>query len=299
MRTCSKASWQACWTCTTRGGWTAACWKPSPHQLGWQLKDYLDEDAQRNEIIFAPEFYRTVGTSPNVAAMVNRLTGWDTRVREFARNVLLSWDGSRLEPLKTRTVYLDGSLGVTPATPPVLTAGRRVPPGSVDTTDLQALFRMRTRSFDDEGVYSYDCGKPDGRGGYLRDDDVLYNRETVGVYVVPDVAAEPFVIEQEWLRVREILKEFLPIQVRVVFVLQPGLVVEEAYDATARVTESVVETGRLAKTETYGEGDDPVTDLIPLWIAMYANNPAHLSVDTAAVPVDIRYRSWHVWVMPP
>jgi phage tail-like protein len=267
-------------------------------QLGWPLKDYLDEEAQRNEITFAPEFFRTVGTSPNVAAMVNRLTGWDTRIRDFVRNVLVSWDGSRLEPLEARTVYLDGSLGFTPSTPPALTAGRGVPPGAIDTGDLQALFRMRTRAFDDAGAYTYDCGRPD-RGGYRRDDDVLYNRETVGVYVVPDVEAEPFVIDQEWRRIREILEEFLPIQVRVVFVLRPGLVVEEAYDATAQVAESALDTGHLVEAETYGEGADPGTDRIPLWTALYANNSAHLSVDTVAIPVDIQHRSWHVWVMPP
>ena len=42
----------------------------------------------RYEIIFAPEVYRTVGTIPNIAAMINRLTGWDAQIREFVEQII-------------------------------------------------------------------------------------------------------------------------------------------------------------------------------------------------------------------
>jgi phage tail-like protein len=268
-------------------------------QLGWRLKEHLDEDAQRNEIAFAPHFHRSVGTGPGVAAMVNRLTGWDTRVREFVANVLGTWDASRVERLETRQVYLDGSLGATAGDPSVLIAGRRVPPGSLDTSDPAALYRMRTHAFDDAGAYSYDCGRPDSAGRYQRDDTVLYNRETVGVYVVPDVDAEPFGIEQEWRRARDVVEEFLPIQVRVVFVLRPGVIAEEPYEATKRIGEVALDAGRLAQAETYGDGGDAGTDAIPAWTALSTNELAHRSVDTAAAPVVTAYRSWHTAVMRP
>jgi phage tail-like protein len=64
--------------------------------IGWDLDRTLDELAQRNEILFAPELYRTVGTIPNIRALVNHLTGWDCRVKEFVHNVVLSNRPERL-----------------------------------------------------------------------------------------------------------------------------------------------------------------------------------------------------------
>lgn len=58
--------------------------------IGWDLDLTQDEIAQRMEILFAPELYRTVGTLPNIQALVNRVTGWDCRIKEFVHNVCLS-----------------------------------------------------------------------------------------------------------------------------------------------------------------------------------------------------------------
>ena len=262
------------------------------HLLGWRLKGYLNEDDQRNEILFAPEVYRTVGTIPNLAAMVNRLTGWDTRVREYATSIVMSFDSSRLESLQGGTpIYLDGRVQVS-ATPPHLT-GSRVPFGSVDTSDPMAMFRLRTRAFDDTTAYTYDCGTPDGQGNYRRDNDTWYNRETVGLYIVPDVETEPFRLEEEWNRVRQIIGEFLPIQVRVVFVVQPGVVVEEAYNAVRDVTEGFVDVGVELKDETYTGAVDAGVDRIPGWQWFVTNALAHHSVDTSAVTIDTASRTWH------
>jgi phage tail-like protein len=268
-------------------------------QIGWPLKAYLDEDGQRNEISFAPEFYRTVGTSPNLAAMVNRLTGWDARTRDFATSVLLTWDGRRREHLEVGPAYLDGSLTASATTPPTLAGRRLVPAGSVDTTDAQAMYRMRTRAYDDTVVYSFDCGHADSNGGYVLDDDVLHNPGTVGVYVVPDIETEPFVLEQQWRRVRQIIEEFVPINVRIVFVLHPGLAVEEAYDATAQVIEVADDFGHFVEADEYTGGDDPIVDRVPGWIALLTNRLDHRSVDVGTVPAETKYRTWHGWVMPP
>ncbi len=82
--------------------------------IGWNLKAYLTEEGQRNEIVFANEVYRTLGTKPNIAAMVNRLTGWTADVKEFARNVIVSWDSTRVERLEGGVpAYLDGSASPT------------------------------------------------------------------------------------------------------------------------------------------------------------------------------------------
>jgi phage tail-like protein len=262
------------------------------HQIGWRLKDYLNEDDQRTEIRFAPEIYRTVGTLPNIAAIINRLTGWDTQVREFVRNVLVSFDTSRLEQLESGTlVYLDGTLQPHPTPPPVL-QGHRFPTGSVDTTDATAMFNLRTRAFNDQTVYSYDCGQPNGPDGYDRDDHDLYNRETIGIYITPDIDSEFFSPQEEGERIRQILNEFLPIQVRAVFFLQP-IDVEEAYDATEEVQEAFADLAVLVESELYGEGLDALSDRIPQWRWFISNDLTHLAVDTATLPVNTRSRTWH------
>lgn len=61
-----------------------ACW------IGWQLDLTLDEQAQRRDIGMAPEVFETVGSLPNLQALVNRMTRWDCRVKEFVHNVFLT-----------------------------------------------------------------------------------------------------------------------------------------------------------------------------------------------------------------
>jgi hypothetical protein len=270
--------------------------------LGWKLKDYLDEDGQRNEIGFAAEFFKTVGAVPNIKAMVNRLTGWDAEVREFARNIVVSFDSSRLERLHTGLLYLDGSASVTPAyaawldspggaAPAISMQGRRAPPGTIDTTDANAMFKLRTHAADDETAYTYDCGVRKKRGRYDLDDRVWYNRQTIGVYIVPDVDTETFSPAEEIDRVRQIVNEFLPIQVRAVFFLLPYLAVEEPYDAT-QVVETAEDRGTLKHEETYGEGSDRDYDEIPGWRWFVTNDLAYRSVSVAG-PVDTSSRTWH------
>ena len=55
--------------------------------LGWEPDQTLDVLAQRRDIRFAPEIYGTTGTGPNLCALVNRMTGWDCRIKEFVNNV--------------------------------------------------------------------------------------------------------------------------------------------------------------------------------------------------------------------
>ena len=93
--------------------------------IGWELDRTLDAMAQRQEILFAPELFKTVGTAPNLRAQVNRLTGWDCRVKDMVHNVFRSnapervrlweiwsaeWDGETCDNLRgrTRTDGFDG-----------------------------------------------------------------------------------------------------------------------------------------------------------------------------------------------
>ncbi|QQM44573.1 hypothetical protein [Streptomyces liliifuscus] len=262
-------------------------------QIGWRLKDYLDEDAQRGELMFAPEFYRTVGAASNVTAMINRLTGWDAQVREFVRNLLVSYDISRREPLEDgRFAYADGSTRARESGPPYLNF-RTEPPGSLDTTDPEAMYRLRNRLHDDTAAYSYDCGRPRPGGGYDRDESTWYSRDTLGVYIVPDIATEVFVLQAEWERIRTILREFLPVNVRAVFVLMPSVEVEEEYNASVMAAEQADDLGVLLQEEVYGEGADAGADTLPGFRRFLTNAGAHRSADTAVDPPDTASRSWH------
>ena len=58
--------------------------------IGWRPDGTLDGTLLRYDLFQAPEIYRTIGTVPNLRAMVNRITGWDCEIKEFAHNVLLS-----------------------------------------------------------------------------------------------------------------------------------------------------------------------------------------------------------------
>lgn len=58
--------------------------------IGWEPDLTLDEHAQRRDIRLAPEIFKTVGTAPNIRALVNRVTGWPCRAKEFVNNILLT-----------------------------------------------------------------------------------------------------------------------------------------------------------------------------------------------------------------
>jgi phage tail-like protein len=63
---------------------------PLSQWVGWEADHTRPVFARRNEIKFAPHVYRTVGTAPNLRALVNRYTGWFAQVAEFAQHITRS-----------------------------------------------------------------------------------------------------------------------------------------------------------------------------------------------------------------
>jgi hypothetical protein len=285
------------------------------HLIGWHLQDNLDEEGQRNELRYAPEVYKTVGTIPTIKAIINRLTGWDAEVREFAHNVLVSFDPNRLGTVGGRTVYLDGSIRPTegyreyleqqdaylkkrrrgelaegeplPSLPPPTECwqGRLLasefpshPPGSLDLDPSkpdyeERLFKLRTQALDDQTAYSYHVPPSDERPDALPDATVLYNQQTIGIYISPDVESETFLPHEEVERLYPILREFLPIQVRVIFFIK--LVdFEDTYETISEVMDDLEDES-----------------LIP-WQVLWTNNSAHRSVNTRIHPIEITDRTW-------
>jgi hypothetical protein len=64
-----------------------------PHlarMIGWLPDLTVSENMQRQDIRFAPELFGGLGTLRNAPALINRVTGWPSRVKEFVHNVLLT-----------------------------------------------------------------------------------------------------------------------------------------------------------------------------------------------------------------
>jgi hypothetical protein len=60
------------------------------HWLNWDLSRTLPVYAQRNEIRVAPRLYKSVGSVPNLRAIVNRYTTWYSQAAEFAQHITRS-----------------------------------------------------------------------------------------------------------------------------------------------------------------------------------------------------------------
>lgn len=64
--------------------------------IGWKTDHRLEIAAQRNEIKNALAIYETIGLIPTVEATVKRISGWESRTKEFVHNVFLSNRPERL-----------------------------------------------------------------------------------------------------------------------------------------------------------------------------------------------------------
>lgn len=58
--------------------------------IGWDLSFQPNIQLQRNEIRYAVDLYRRIGTIPGCELMVKRLTGWECRIKEFYKNIFFS-----------------------------------------------------------------------------------------------------------------------------------------------------------------------------------------------------------------
>jgi len=58
--------------------------------IGWDSGFNLPLVKQRNELNYAPHFYRTTGIPANLRATLNRVTPWPAQMKEFVHNVFLS-----------------------------------------------------------------------------------------------------------------------------------------------------------------------------------------------------------------
>ena len=64
--------------------------------IGWRTDFRRELDGQRNEIRDAPAIFEGVGLIPVVNATVKRVTGWESRAKEFVHNVVRANEAPRL-----------------------------------------------------------------------------------------------------------------------------------------------------------------------------------------------------------
>lgn len=92
---------------------------------------------------------------------------------------------------------------------------------SVDTKNLAKTSKRRT--YADFQTYSYDTG-PEGKPT----PETWYARDTIGIYLTPDTE-DTSRIQQNQTMIENILREFLPIQIRAVFIIEPTIYKEHVY----------------------------------------------------------------------
>jgi phage tail-like protein len=64
--------------------------------IGWKTDQRLELSRQRSEVRAAPALYGRIGRVPAVAATVRRISGWESRTKEFVHNVQRSNQPPRL-----------------------------------------------------------------------------------------------------------------------------------------------------------------------------------------------------------
>lgn len=64
--------------------------------LGWRLDLKRELDEQRNEVRNAPSIYKTIGTIPTIQQTVKRISGWESKSKEFVHNIFRTNQPERL-----------------------------------------------------------------------------------------------------------------------------------------------------------------------------------------------------------
>ncbi|ESA38306.1 hypothetical protein N836_33290 [Leptolyngbya sp. Heron Island J] len=130
---------------------------------------------------------------------------------------------------------------------------------------------QRQRQWDD--LLSYTPQKPDG--GLLANDD-LYTRGTIGLYLSRTIPDSPLSREKVE-RLKAVLENFLPINVRVVVILAPRVDIEYLYPPGEDIEERYQDQYPFVD---YYSGLTDATDLdLPDWVLLLSNSIDQVSAD--------------------
>ncbi|MDD5322495.1 MAG: hypothetical protein PHD43_18160 [Methylococcales bacterium] len=153
--------------------------------------------------------------------------------------------------------------------------------------------------FEDFQTYTYDTGQ-NGKRGNLD----WYARDTIGIYLTP-TTEDKAVINENRRRIKAVLRQFLPIQVRTVFFIEPAVYSEVIYTyefpATVEprlIAEAAVDHLHLDTViaDSYDGLADSHRDSVPAWIWVHSwssTYPDHRTVNFTQDPITISFRTWH------
>lgn len=164
--------------------------------VGWDLSHGKPIPLQRHEIKYAVHLYRITGTAPGCVVWVNRLTGWDARIKEYWRNVFLTNDLGNPDDPTDR--------------------GSR----TADTAD--AALMSAVGGFDDDLDYVYDTGP---------DPEARHAHNVVGIFVTPEAGETAEDVARKRGRLLTNTSIFLPFNLRAVVVVETETVTETARPA--------------------------------------------------------------------
>lgn len=167
------------------------------------------------------------------------------------------------------------------------------------TVDTHNIVKIGLRGqFEDFQSYTYDAGQ----NGQQTDKD-WYSRGTVGIYLTPFTEDKDLINRNQTL-VKKVLKQFLPIQVRPVFIIEPVLYKELIYtydfpsaEPQSLIAEQFSDIIATTAREVYSGLVDSHQDTIPGWIWLRSWNEEysdHHTVDFSATPIDTKFRTWHI-----
>ncbi|MFZ5765282.1 MAG: hypothetical protein ACOY4H_06760 [Thermodesulfobacteriota bacterium] len=169
--------------------------------------------------------------------------------------------------------------------------------GSVTVTAANIAKNALHGAFGDFQAYTSDTGI----NGVMTDRN-WYSRQTVGIYLTPDTEDPGLILRNQQL-LRGVLSQFLPIQVRYVFIIEPAVYREAIYtydfplaDSPRLIGETVSDRLSTVTGELYGGPTDSHTDTIPQWRWLRAWGIPFAgggSVDFAFPPASTRFRTWH------
>ncbi len=167
------------------------------------------------------------------------------------------------------------------------------------TVDPRHLAKIALRGqYQDFQTYTYDAGQDEQRTNRN-----WYARDTIGMYLTP-TTEDPTLISHNRNLIERILRQFLPIQVRPVFIIA-ALVNEErvyTYDFPSAEPARIIAEQFFDRffdstlPETYVGLEDRYQDRVPEWVRIRAwseAHPNHRTVDFTVTPIDTRFRTWH------
>jgi hypothetical protein len=167
------------------------------------------------------------------------------------------------------------------------------------TADTRNMAKIAARGqFKDFQTYTYDAGQ-NGERTHKN----WYSRDTIGIYLTPDTEDQTLILRNQKL-LESALKQFLPVQVRAVFIIEPAVYKELIYTydfPTVEPQRVIVEQffDRITgiTPEVYPGLRDSYRDTAPDWIWLRSWSerfPDHRTVNSATVPIDTRFRTWHI-----